>query len=97
MSDAKISHTLHLVFHSQDKVRHGVLITHSNCNGGAFAEVDHYFEYAEGITIYRHIRTNLLIIHCDKTVKTWVSDDVADPLFDYVTSRKSIQYVYRML
>jgi len=97
MSDGKISHTLHLVFHSQDKVRHGVLITHSNCNGGAFAEVDHYFEYAEGITIYRHIRTNLLIIHCDKTVKTWVSDDVADPLFDYVTSRKSIHYVYRML
>ena len=85
MTDGKVSHTLHLVFHAQDKVRHGVLITHENCDGDAFAEVDHEWEYPKGIKIFRHISSNLLIIQCEKGVKTWVSDDVADPLFDFVT------------
>ena len=85
MTDGKVSHTLHLLFHSQDKVRHGILITHEKCTEDSFAEVDHQWEYAKGIEIYRHVSSNLLIIQCDKQVKTWVSDDVADPLFDFVT------------
>ena len=84
MENLKESHTLHSLFHSQDKVRHAVFITHSKCDGDDFEEVHTEGKYKNGIKIFRH-RSNLLIIQCAKGVKTWVSDDVADPLFDFVT------------
>ena len=84
MENGKETHTLHSLFHSQDKDRHAVLITHAKCDGDAFEEIETAGKYKAGIKIFRH-RSNLLIIQCAKGVKTWVSDDVADPLFDFVT------------
>ena len=69
MTDGKISHTLHLVFHSQDKVRHGILVTHSKCDSDHFTPVECEWEYAEGIRVFRHTATNLLVVSCDSHIK----------------------------
>ena len=89
MADGKITHTLHLVFHSQDKVRHGILITHSKCDSAHFDEVECEWQYGEdgeedAISVFRHKSTNLLVFSCDPSVKTWVSEDVADAIYDFV-------------
>ena len=86
MIDGKISHTLHLVFHSQDKVRRGILVTHSKCDSDHIDSVETEWEYAEGISVFRHTRTNLLVASCDSHIKTWVGEDVADVIYDFVTS-----------
>jgi len=87
MADGKITHTLHLVFHSEDKVRHGILVTHSKCEAAYFDQVECEWEYGkdgEGISVFRHKSTNLLVFSCDPSVKTWVSEDVADAIYDFV-------------
>ena len=85
MADGKISHTLHLVFHSEDRVRHGVLVTHSQCEAANFDKVECEWEYAEGINVFRHKSTKLLVVSCDQHIKTWVGEDVADVIYDFVT------------
>ena len=84
MADGKITHTLHLVFHSEDKVRQGILITHSKCDSAHFDQVECEWEYEEGISVFRHKSTNLLVFSCDPHIKTWVSEDVADAIYDFV-------------
>ena len=43
------------------------------------------WEYAKGINIFRHRSTNLLVFSCDPHIKTWVSEDVTDAIYDFVT------------
>ena len=90
MADGKITHTLHLVFHSEDKVRHGILVTHSKCDASYFDQVECEWQYGkdgeEGIKVFRHKSTNLLVFSCDPSVKTWVSEEVADAIYDFVNS-----------
>ncbi len=83
MIDAKIPHTLHLLFHSQDYYRHGILVTQNNCEHDEFLEVETEWEY-EGMTVFRHRSTNLLVLSCEKRVKTWVGEAVADAIHDFV-------------
>ena len=84
MTDGKITHTLHLLFHSQDRYRHGIIVTHNTCDHDEFAEVDCEWEY-EGITVFRHLPSNLLVLSCEKGVKTWVGEAVADAIYDFVS------------
>ena len=86
MTDGKITHTLHLVYYSQDRVRYGIIITHSSCDPDHFDAVECEWEYKPGISVFRHKFTNLLVISCDPHIKTWVSADAADPLYDFVTN-----------
>ena len=85
MTDGKVTHTLHLLFHAQDRYRHGILVTHNKCDHEEFVEVDAEWEY-EGITVFRHASTNLLVLSCEKEVKTWVGEAVADAIYDFVSS-----------
>ena len=92
MADGKITHTLHLVFHSEDRVRHGILVTHSECDSEHFDQVECEWEYKEGISVFRHKSTNLLVLCCDPHIKTWVSEDVADAIYDFVNFPKNCDH-----
>ena len=82
-----MSHTLHLTFHSRDKYRTAVLITHSKCDHEDFELFEGYQPKSDKMKVFKH-KDGVLVLSCDKSVKTWIGKLTAPVVFELVTCTK---------